>query len=983
MPSRQRTPVARTVRKARASSRTPFGCRRTTPGPLAGLCRISWRSSVRPYILFTRLAVRLAMGLTLVLAACSNEPTDVSTPDRPTGPLLAIGTDPVSGARIETNQDDYAPGEVVHLTGFGWAANETIALFMREEPNTHEDVTSQVVADSTGAFSMHFYDVQQHDLGVTFTLTATGLTSGSEATAVFTDGVTSVTGVEFSPAAPAPGGVFDVEITVSITSPGGVKPWKGTEWSIDGGAVTCVNTGDHTTTGSGFEETLTGLVAPASSGPHTLTLRLFQDDLCSNTQSAGGNTGFPFTVGASNTAPILGAVGNQSVVEGVALSFTATATDDGLPAPPELTFTLETPGAACLLLHPQVPAGATITEAGAFSWTPTESEGPQTYCARIKVSDGALDDFEDFEISVTEGNAAPVLTAIGPQSVNELAQLSFAAAADDDDLPANTLTFTLGTPAAACGHPIADGAAITGTGAFTWTPTELQGPGTFCARVVVSDGTDDDFEDIVITVAEVNVAPVLTVPASFSTEWGVALSGVQASASDADLPANTLTFSLVSPPSGMTIDPSSGVISWTPGSGTVGANVITVKVTDNGTPPLDDQTPTFTITVTVRPTKLIYTGNFAGQYSDQDSLKATLTDDGAGALNGTALSGKLVRVVFGGSNVGADLTDLSGEAGFLYQILTPAGTYVVTANFNGDAAYAGSSDTDNDFVVAAEHADVIPDVNNSSAFQVPSPGAATGAVTLKFDVKEDVTPAPEPDVNDGALAGNINNAGFTVSLIPVAGGGNVALTCTAPAAAAGYTTRTFTCANAAVPLGAYEVAAVIGTGGTPNGSYYVGRYDDALTVYDPSLGFVTGGGKFIIDATGDRVSFGLVVNYTGKGKTTARGNLVVVRHHADGSTCRAKSNAIDAPAIIGATATFTGKANYACVDALGVLLPGGAGNLTLTGYVEDNGEPGASAAASPDKFWVKVYGELMMTTSANSTNAKPLTGGNIQVPKIK
>jgi hypothetical protein len=49
------------------------------------------------------------MCLALALAACSNEPTVVSTPDRPTGPLLAIGTDPVSGATIETNKDDYAP----------------------------------------------------------------------------------------------------------------------------------------------------------------------------------------------------------------------------------------------------------------------------------------------------------------------------------------------------------------------------------------------------------------------------------------------------------------------------------------------------------------------------------------------------------------------------------------------------------------------------------------------------------------------------------------------------------------------------------------------------------------------------------------------------------------------------------------------------------------------------------------------------------
>jgi len=471
----------------------------------------------------------------------------------------------------------------------------------------------------------------------------------------------------------------------------------------------------------------------------------------------------------------------------------------------------------------------------------------------------------------------------------------------------------------------------------------------------------------------------LTVPANFSIQWGVAISGVQASATDADIPANTLTFSLVSPPAGMTIDGTTGVIDWTPASSDVGANVITVKVTDDGVPPLSDQDPTFTITVTVRPTKLTYTGNFAGQYSDKAWLKATLTDDGNGALNGTGLSGRLVRFTFGGSNVGMDATDASGVAEILYQILKPDANYTVTANFNGDAAYAGSSDTDNTFDVDPEDADVTPDAGNLSAIQVGAPGG-TGSFTLKFAVQEDVTPAPEPAPNDGAEPGDIGNAGLTVTLISVANGGNVSpSSCSSAVAGSGYAgIKTFTCNFSGVPVGAYEVAAVVANGGSPLATYYQGRYDDALTVYDPSLGFVTGGGKFVLD--GDRVSFGLSVTYTGKGKTTARGNLVVVRHHADGSSCRAKSNAIDAPAINGNTASFSGKANYACVDALGNTLPGGAGNLTLTGWVQDNGEPGSSSATTPDRFWVRVMGELMMATPG-STNSKPLTGGNIQVPQ--
>src|SRR5439155_10867334 len=60
-------------------------------------------------------------------------------------------------------------------------------------------------------------------------------------------------------------------------------------------------------------------------------------------------------------------------------------------------------------------------------------------------------------------------------------------------------------------------------------------------------------------------------------------------ATDSDVPANTLTFSLVSPPAGMSIDPSSGVLTWTPTEAQgPSTNAISVKVTDNGTPALSD-----------------------------------------------------------------------------------------------------------------------------------------------------------------------------------------------------------------------------------------------------------------------------------------------------------------------------------------------------------------------------------------------------------
>src|SRR5207249_2339432 len=142
-----------------------------------------------------------------------------------------------------------------------------------------------------------------------------------------------------------------------------------------------------------------------------------------------------------------------------------------LPAQP-LTFSLV--GA---------PAGAAIhATTGAFSWTPTEAEGPATYPFTVRVTDGTANTDASITLTVTEVNAAPVLSGV-PASVTipELAAYTFTASATDSDLPAQPLAFSLvGAPA---------GASIDGTrGAFTWTPTEAEGPGSYPLSVRVSDG---------------------------------------------------------------------------------------------------------------------------------------------------------------------------------------------------------------------------------------------------------------------------------------------------------------------------------------------------------------------------------------------------------------------------------------------------------------------------------------------------------------
>ena len=251
------------------------------------------------------------------------------------------------------------------------------------------------------------------------------------------------------------------------------------------------------------------------------------------------------TVNEVNIAPVLAAIGNQAVNELATLTFTATATDADLPAN---TLTYSLTGA---------PTGAGINAStGAFSWTPTEGQGPGSFTFTVRASDGALDSDRSLTVTVNEVNVAPVLAAITNKTGNEMAPLTFTAAATDTDQPANTLTYSL------IGAPT--GAGINAnTGAFSWTPTEAQGPGSFTFTVRASDGALNSDRSLTVTVNEVNVAPVL---AAITDKTVNELSPLTfaAATTDADVPANTLMYSLINAPTGAEINANTGVFSWTP-----------------------------------------------------------------------------------------------------------------------------------------------------------------------------------------------------------------------------------------------------------------------------------------------------------------------------------------------------------------------------------------------------------------------------------
>jgi hypothetical protein len=85
------------------------------------------------------------------------------------------------------------------------------------------------------------------------------------------------------------------------------------------------------------------------------------------------------------------------------------------------------------------------------------------------------------------------------------------------------------------------GLTISPSGVIAWTPTEAHGPGTYPVQVKVTDNGAPPLSDtnsFTVTVNEVNLAPVLTVPASQSIGEMVAFSA-NATATDLYPPANT------------------------------------------------------------------------------------------------------------------------------------------------------------------------------------------------------------------------------------------------------------------------------------------------------------------------------------------------------------------------------------------------------------------------------------------------------------
>ncbi|HUS34484.1 MAG TPA: putative Ig domain-containing protein, partial [Verrucomicrobiae bacterium] len=399
---------------------------------------------------------------------------------------------------------------------------------------------------------------------------------------------------------------------------------------------------------------------------------------------------FFITVRDSNAAPSLAPIADQIVIEGDTLTVTAVGSDSDIPAQ-TLAFTM------------QGPAGAQINPtSGVFTWTPSAAQIPSTNTVTITVTDSgspAQSASRQFVVVTAKQNHAPTFTAVADQSIAEEVDFSLQLQASDIDV-GQTLSFAIEGAAPA-------GLTVSNTGLVQWRPTEDQGPTTNQITVRVTDDGSPARSvtgTLKIVVTEVNRAPVITAIGNQTARVGEVYT-LDVVATDADRPINSMTFSIDAPiPAGMTINPTSGRISWTPGAALANSDVaVTVRATDNGSP-VSSGTRSFSIHV-----EPAITWRFV-------------------SMTGTASSSRIYVYLEAPGDVIMD--DLQLVAGAV-----PATGPNLLNNGNFETALAGS------WNISANHADSTLTNVAKSGVSALHAVATVGGTTQGSSIWQDITPA--------------------------------------------------------------------------------------------------------------------------------------------------------------------------------------------------------------------------------------------------
>jgi RHS repeat-associated protein len=171
-----------------------------------------------------------------------------------------------------------------------------------------------------------------------------------------------------------------------------------------------------------------------------------------------------------NTNPVLGNIPNQIVTEETSFAFRVTAMDqESLPS--ELRYSL--------LVSPSRATIDAVT--GLISWLPEEQDGPGRFTFDVRVTDpqGGFAS-RSFFVDVVESNRRPMLIPIDSRTIQAGEAITIQMNATDQDLPRNTLSYSL--------HgSVPVGANINSQGRLTWVTSANTPSGSYQFNVRVTD----------------------------------------------------------------------------------------------------------------------------------------------------------------------------------------------------------------------------------------------------------------------------------------------------------------------------------------------------------------------------------------------------------------------------------------------------------------------------------------------------------------
>ena len=397
-----------------------------------------------------RRALLVCAAITFAIACTDNFTEPV--PDRPAvtpgaaraNPTVAFATTTTEdGLSISTDKDDYQPGDVVHLTGYGWPANDVLDIVLTDDPLTHEPHVWTVQVSEAGTFQDDTYVVDKGDLDVTFTLVATSRATGQSLTVVFTDGSLQITDASPSPFSPNQASSATIKDALTITIQNVVPPNPTTENNVTVTIRDGLNSnGTLRRTLSAGNFTANQIKSVVWDGKDANGGFVSSGEYTARTNDNNGSNQRR-TVVVDNLNPSVAVNTIAGGTRNALMTITGTAAD--LPA--VLGAGLEKIDVTILRASDNaVLASGSATNTGtnfstwSFSYTPNEASNQK---ARAKATDNAGNNTTatDVAFTVVTDNRAPTAVAGGPYTADEGSATLLDGSGSSDPDAGNTLTY--------------------------------------------------------------------------------------------------------------------------------------------------------------------------------------------------------------------------------------------------------------------------------------------------------------------------------------------------------------------------------------------------------------------------------------------------------------------------------------------------------------------------------------------------------------